>query len=64
MKAQVVQADKTIRIEDKPVPSVGDDEVLVRVIAVAQNPTDWKRKSSVSCFQPQVQLPPTQTSNT
>ena len=55
MKAQVVQADKTIRIEDKPVPAVGDDEVLARVIAVAQNPTDWKRKSFIPYFQPQAQ---------
>ncbi len=45
MKAQVVQANKTIKIEEKPVPTIGDDEVLVEVTAVAQNPTDWKRTS-------------------
>ncbi len=43
MKAQVVQANKTIKIEERPVPTIGDDEVLVKVTAVAQNPTDWKR---------------------
>ncbi|KAI0796242.1 GroES-like protein [Irpex lacteus] len=42
MKAQVVQSNKTIKIEEKPVPTIGDDEVLVKVTAVAQNPTDWK----------------------
>ncbi|KAI0692545.1 zinc-binding oxidoreductase ToxD [Cytidiella melzeri] len=42
MKAQVVQADKTIKVEEVPVPAVADNEVLVRVIAIAQNPTDWK----------------------
>ncbi|KAI0089232.1 zinc-binding oxidoreductase ToxD [Irpex rosettiformis] len=42
MKAQVIQADKTIKIEQKQVPTIGDDEVLVKVTAVAQNPTDWK----------------------
>ncbi|KAI0796243.1 GroES-like protein [Irpex lacteus] len=42
MKAQVVQANKTIKIEERPVPTIGDDEVLVKVTAVAQNPTDWK----------------------
>ncbi|KAI0093485.1 zinc-binding oxidoreductase ToxD [Irpex rosettiformis] len=42
MKAQVIQADKTIQIKEKPVPTVANDEVLVRVTTVALNPTDWK----------------------
>ncbi|KAH9941947.1 GroES-like protein [Amylocystis lapponica] len=42
MKALLVQEDKTVAVKDHPVPPVGDDNVLVKVIAVAQNPTDWK----------------------
>ncbi|EED81534.1 predicted protein [Postia placenta Mad-698-R] len=42
MKALVVQEDKTVAVLDHPVPAVGDDDILVRTVAVAQNPTDWK----------------------
>ncbi|KZT71136.1 GroES-like protein [Daedalea quercina L-15889] len=42
MKALVVREGKTIAVEDHPVPQLGDDDVLVKVVAVAQNPTDWK----------------------
>ena len=44
MKALVTQADKTAKVLEVPVPAIDDDEVLVKVAAVAQNPTDWKRK--------------------
>jgi hypothetical protein len=43
MKAQVVQAEKVISIQDVPVPAIKDDELLVKVVAIALNPTDWKR---------------------
>ena len=43
MKAVITQADKTIAVQDVPVPSIDDDEVLVKTTAIAQNPTDWKR---------------------
>ncbi|THG97000.1 hypothetical protein EW026_g4939 [Hermanssonia centrifuga] len=42
MKALVTQADKTAKVQDIPVPTIDDDEVLVRTVALAQNPTDWK----------------------
>ena len=42
MKALVTNADKTASVKKIPVPEISDDEVLVQVIAVAQNPTDWK----------------------
>ncbi|TCD67256.1 hypothetical protein EIP91_000333 [Steccherinum ochraceum] len=42
MKAVITQADKTIAVEEVPVPTIDDDEVLVKVTANAQNPTDWK----------------------
>lgn len=51
MKALVTQANKTAKVEEVPVPTVDDAEVLVQTIAVAQNPTDWKRKPRHS-FQP------------
>jgi len=30
-------------ITEVPIPILSDDEVLIQVKAVAQNPTDWKR---------------------
>lgn len=36
---------KTVAVEEKPVPEVGDNELLVKVEYVAVNPTDWKRMS-------------------
>ncbi|KAH9951701.1 GroES-like protein [Amylocystis lapponica] len=42
MKALLVQEDKTVAVKDHPVPPVGDDDILVKVIAAAQNPADWK----------------------
>ncbi|KAF7358098.1 GroES-like protein [Mycena venus] len=42
MKALVTVGDGTFRLQDVAVPTPGVDEVLVKVIAVAQNPTDWK----------------------
>lgn len=44
MKALVVQADKTSKVQEVPVPEIDEWEILVKVIAVAQNPTDWKCK--------------------
>ncbi|GJE87551.1 zinc-binding alcohol dehydrogenase family protein [Phanerochaete sordida] len=41
MKALISQPDKTAKVESVPVPEIGDDEVLVKVVAVALNPTDW-----------------------
>ena len=43
MKALITQADKTAKVEEVPVPAIDDSEVLVKVVALAQNPTDWKR---------------------
>ena len=45
MKALVTQADPTAKVEEVPVPEIVDNEVLVKVVAIAQNPTDWKRAS-------------------
>ena len=42
MKAFVTQESKMGAVTEIPVPTIGDDEILVRTIAVAQNPTDWK----------------------
>lgn len=33
---------EVLRCEDCPLPSVADDEVLIRVVAAAVNPVDWK----------------------
>jgi len=42
-RAVIVQADKTVKTEERPVPTVGENEILVKVFAIAINPTDWKR---------------------
>ncbi|KZS97296.1 GroES-like protein [Sistotremastrum niveocremeum HHB9708] len=42
MRAVVVQEDKTVKVEDKPVPKIGPNEILIKVIAAGLNPTDWK----------------------
>ncbi|KZT68234.1 GroES-like protein [Daedalea quercina L-15889] len=42
MKALIVKPGPTVAIEEVAVPLVGDDDILVKVAATAQNPTDWK----------------------
>lgn len=42
-RALIVQADKTVKTEERPIPTVGENEILVKVSAIAVNPTDWKR---------------------
>ncbi|WP_028454616.1 NADP-dependent oxidoreductase [Chitinilyticum litopenaei] len=45
MKAVRIHAygDRSVlRYEDAPLPECGDDDVLIRVIAAAVNPVDWK----------------------
>lgn len=41
MKAIVVQDGGKIAIEERPVPSLTKNEVLVKVKAVSQNPTEY-----------------------
>ncbi|OCF71937.1 enoyl reductase [Kwoniella mangroviensis CBS 8886] len=49
MKA-IVQQDKErwISIQEKPVPQLEENEVLIKVDYAAQNPTDWKHALKVS----------------
>ncbi|WYZ33964.1 hypothetical protein EsH8_I_000240 [Colletotrichum jinshuiense] len=42
IKALVTQGDKTTKVQEVPKPKPGPGEVLIKVQAVAQNPTDWK----------------------
>ncbi|OBZ65228.1 Protein TOXD [Grifola frondosa] len=42
MKAVVMQEGYTVALIDQPVPTIGDDDILVKTVAVAQNPTDWR----------------------
>ena len=46
MKALIIQPDKTANVESVPVPEIDDDEVLIKVVAVALNPVDWIRTPS------------------
>lgn len=48
MKALITQADKTVAVKEVPVPTIDDDEILVEVVAVAQNPVDYICKSVFS----------------
>lgn len=42
-----------IRIEDAPVPTLKDDDVLIRVVATSVNPVDWKiRQGYLKSFIP------------
>jgi len=41
-RAVIVQADTTVKAEERPVPTIGENEILVKVSAIAINPTDWK----------------------
>jgi D-arabinose 1-dehydrogenase-like Zn-dependent alcohol dehydrogenase len=40
MKAVVTQEEKKAGVVEKEIPSITSDEVLVKVVAVALNPTD------------------------
>jgi hypothetical protein len=40
--ALVVIAKGKVAVQEKNIPTFSDDEILVRVKAVALNPTDWK----------------------
>ena len=42
-RAVIVQAHTTVRTEERPIPTIGENEILVKVSAIAVNPTDWKR---------------------
>ncbi len=37
-----------VSVKEHPVPNIADDDVLVKTVAVSQNPTDFKRTSSYS----------------
>ncbi|KII93980.1 hypothetical protein PLICRDRAFT_132282 [Plicaturopsis crispa FD-325 SS-3] len=42
MKAVKIQPGKTVAVEQVPIPTLLDSQILVKVAAVAINPTDWK----------------------
>jgi NADPH:quinone reductase-like Zn-dependent oxidoreductase len=41
-RALVVVEKGKVAVNEQPLPKFSDDEILVRVKAVALNPTDWK----------------------
>ncbi|KAG8709096.1 hypothetical protein FRC09_000863 [Ceratobasidium sp. 395] len=48
MKALVAQKGKTVGVQDIPLPVPDENEVLIRVHSIAQNPTDWKHADNIS----------------
>ncbi|KAG8709048.1 hypothetical protein FRC09_000899 [Ceratobasidium sp. 395] len=48
MKALVAQEEKTVGVQDIPLPTPDETEVLVKVHSIAQNPTDWKHADNIS----------------
>lgn len=48
MKALITQSNKTVAVEEVPVPTIADNEILAKTVAVAQNPTDWKYVESIT----------------
>ncbi|EIN07976.1 GroES-like protein [Punctularia strigosozonata HHB-11173 SS5] len=47
MRAVVSAEGKSVTVKEVPVPKLGEGEILVKVAAVAQNPTDWKHAEFV-----------------
>jgi NADPH:quinone reductase-like Zn-dependent oxidoreductase len=41
-KAVIIQQDRSVALREIAVPKPGPDEILVKVVAAAQNPVDWK----------------------
>jgi len=48
MRAVVLQEDRTVKVEQRPIPIPGPTEILLKVVAVGQNPTDWKHADRIS----------------
>ena len=48
-KAVVIQQDGSVALREIPVPKPGPDEILVKVVAVAQNPADCACRGSSLC---------------
>ncbi|KII84184.1 hypothetical protein PLICRDRAFT_179855 [Plicaturopsis crispa FD-325 SS-3] len=42
MKAVKIQPGKTVGVEEAPLPTLRESQILVKIAAVAINPTDWK----------------------
>ncbi|TFK91792.1 GroES-like protein [Polyporus arcularius HHB13444] len=42
MKAVVYDENGQVAVREHPVPSIADDEILVKTVAISQNPTDFK----------------------
>ncbi|CAD6588254.1 MAG: hypothetical protein CYPHOPRED_004324 [Cyphobasidiales sp. Tagirdzhanova-0007] len=49
MRAVVVQEGKTVKVQEIPIPDeLKENEVLLKVVAVGLNPTDWKHVATLS----------------
>jgi len=48
MRAVVVQANRTVKTEQKPVPKLASNEILLKIQALGENPTDWKHAAYFS----------------
>jgi len=42
MKAVVVQKERSVKVEQKAIPQPKANQVLIKIAAFGQNPTDWK----------------------
>lgn len=48
IKALVIQEPRKVAVVDVPTPTIDEDEILVKVVAVALNPTDYHRTYYIS----------------
>jgi NADPH:quinone reductase-like Zn-dependent oxidoreductase len=51
-KAAVIQQDGSIALQEVTVPKPGPDEILVKVVAAAQNPADcgWEVSATIISY--------------
>lgn len=48
MRALILQADRTVAVEERPKPKILDHQILIKNAVLGQNPSDWKHAAFLS----------------